>query len=259
MRAEKIAVLRASLAKPGLEEAFARVPLGHSAADLCLTGGLQRGALHEVFAATGHEAAATGFAAGLAARVAAGKRLLWIRQDFSALEFGELSATGLLEFGLDPARMLVLRIAEAADGLRAATDALSCAALGAVVIEIQGKPKILDLAASRRLTLACTKKNVAAFLLRFGAKPDASAAETRWLVRAVPSPAQEENWGHPVFEVDLIRNRHGRTGQWVMEWSCNHGLFQNPPAHRGAVVSTPSDRQAATAREDAENAYRFTA
>ena len=259
MRAEKIAVLRASLARPGLEEAFARVPLGHSAADLCLKGGLQRGALHEVFAGIGHEAAATGFAAGLAARVAAGKRLLWIRQDFSALEFGELSATGLIEFGLDPARMLVLRIAEAADGLRAATDALSCAALGAVVIEIPGRPKILDLAASRRLTLACAKKNIAAFLLRFGAKPDVSAAETRWLVRAAPSPAQEENWGHPVFEADLIRNRNGRTGQWVMEWSCDHGLFQNPTAHRGAVVSASINRQAAAAREDAENACRVTA
>ena len=95
MHIEKIAALRASLAKPGLEEASIRVPLGHAAADLCLKGGLERGVLHEVFAAIGHEAAATGFTAGLAARVAARKRLLWIRQDFSALEFGELSATGL--------------------------------------------------------------------------------------------------------------------------------------------------------------------
>ena len=258
MHAEKIAVLRASLTKPGLEEASVRVPLGHGAADLCLKGGRRRGALHEVFAAAGHEAAATGFTAGLAARVAAGKHLLWIRQDFSALEFGEISAAGLLEFGLDPARMLVLHIAAAADGLRAATDALSCAVLGAAVIEIAGRPKILDLAASRRLTLACAKKDVTAFLLRFGAKPDASAAETRWLVRAAPSPAQEENWGHPVFEVGLIRNRYGRTGHWVMEWSCDHGLFQNPATDIDTVVSTPCNRPAAAAREDAEDASRIT-
>lgn len=258
MRAEKVAMLRASLDKPGLEKTPDRVPLGHSAADLCLKGGLQRGALHEVFAGTGHEAAATGFAAGLAARMAAGKHLLWIRQDFSALEFGEISATGLLEFGLDPARLLVLRIAAAADGLRAATDALSCAVLGAVVIEIAGKPKILDLAASRRLTLACAKKDVTAFLLRFGTKPDASAAETRWLVRAAASLAQEDNWGHPVFAVDLIRNRHGRRGHWVMEWSCDRGLFQNPAAHRGDVVSAPCNRPAAAARENAEDADRVT-
>jgi protein ImuA len=197
--------------------------------------------LHEVFAAAGHEAAATGFAAGLAARVAAGKRLLWIRQDFSALEFGELSAMGFLELGLDPARLLLLCVADAADGLRAANDALSCAALGAVVIEIPGKPKVLDLMASRRLTLACSQKAVTAFLLRFGVQPDASTAETRWLIRAASSPAQDENWGHPIFEVDLIRNRHGRTGQWVMEWSCDHGVFQNYPANSGIVVSASSN------------------
>jgi protein ImuA len=249
MRAEKIAALRASLAKPELEEASIRIPLGHAAADLCLKGGLERGVLHEVFAAISHEAAATGFAAGLATRVAARKRLLWIRQDFSALEFGELSATGLLEFGLDPERQLLLCVGDAADALRAAHDALSCAALGAIVIEIAGKPKILDLMASRRLTLACAQKAVTTFLLRFNAEPEASTAETRWLVRAAASPPQVENWGHPVFEAGLIRNRHGRTGQWVMEWSCDDGLFKE--ADRGAVVSAPSDRPAATARQAA--------
>jgi len=247
MRAEKITALRASLARPGLDEVSTRIPLGHGAADLCLKGGLERGVLHEVFAAIGHESAATGFTAGLATRVASDKYLLWIRQDFSALEFGELSATGFLEFGIDPGRMLLLCMPDAADALRAANDALSCAALGAVVIEIPGKPKILDLVASRRLTLACAQKTVTAFLLRFAARPDASTAETRWLVRAIASPPQKENWGHPVFEAGLVRNRHGRTGQWVMEWSCDDGLFKE--ADSGAVVSAPCDRPAATARE----------
>lgn len=251
MRAEKIAALRASLARPGLEETSSRIPLGHRDADLCLKGGLQRGALHEVFTATGHESAATGFTAGLAARVASGKHLLWIRQDFSALEFGELSATGFLEFGLDPGCMLLLCVANVADGLRAANDALSCAALGAVVVEIPGNPKILGPMATRRLALACAQKTVTAFLLRFGAKPEASTVDTRWLVRAATSPAQEESWGHPVFEADLVRNRNGRTGQWVMEWNCDDGLFQSPAAYSGAVVSAPSDRPLATARKAA--------
>jgi protein ImuA len=179
--------------------------------------------------------------AGLADRVAASKYLLWIRQDFSALEFGELSATGFLELGLDPARMLLLCVTNASDGLRAANDALSCAALGAVVIEIPGKPKLLDLMASRRLTLACAQKTVTAFLLRFGAQPDASTAETRWLIRAATSSAQDENWGHPVVEASLVRNRHGNTGHWVMEWNCDGRIFQSPAANSGVVVSTPSD------------------
>jgi protein ImuA len=241
MRMEKMAALRAFLHKPGLEEALPRIPLGHGAADLCLKGGLPRGVLHEVFAVVGHEATATGFVAGLAARVAGNRQVLWIRQDFSALEFGELSAPGFVELGLNPEHLMLLCVPDAADGLRAANDALSCAALGAVVIEIAGKPKVLDLMATRRLTLACAQKAVTAFLLRLGAQPDASTAETRWLVRAAASPAGHENWGHPIFKADLLRNRSGTTGHWVMEWNCDEGLFQGPTAHRGAVVSTSSN------------------
>jgi protein ImuA len=241
MHAKNITALRAFLDKPGLQEAPIRTSLGHSQADLCLKGGLQHGALHEVFAVIGHETAATGFVAGLATRVAADKHLLWIRQDFSALEFGELSATGFLELGLDPTHVLLLYVANASDGLRAANDALSCAALGAVVIEISGSPKILDLIASRRLTLACTQKSVTAFLLRLGAQPDASTAETRWLVRAASSQAQAENWGHPAFEASLVRNRHGKTGHWFMKWNCDERIFQTATANYGAMVSASAN------------------
>ena len=54
MHTHKIAALRASLVRLGLEEASIRVRLGHAAADLCLKGGLERGVLHEVFAGIGH-------------------------------------------------------------------------------------------------------------------------------------------------------------------------------------------------------------
>jgi protein ImuA len=258
--AAKIAALRASLAKIELEnpETHVRVPLGYDKVDACLLGGLRRGALHEIFAEGGHEASATGFAAALSFRMAADKRVLWIRQDFSAIEFGDLAATGLVELGLDPARLLLLRLADAADVLRAASDALSCAALGAVVIEIRGDPKILDMVASRRLTLASAQKGVTAFLLRFNAKPQVGTAETRWRIRAARSPDKEENWGSPVFEAELVRNRYGHTGRWVMEWRCDDGLFQKPcdkgAADSGAVVSAPCDRSIAAAMEGIEGA-----
>src|SRR5579862_9276335 len=97
--AEKIAFLRGSLVRAGLEDshARARVALGHAQADFCLHGGLLKGTLHEVFpAAGGDEPAAAGFAMGLVARVAEGRRILWLRTDFAALEHGELSASGLV-------------------------------------------------------------------------------------------------------------------------------------------------------------------
>jgi protein ImuA len=251
MRTEQIQALKAALAKPSLEEREIRIPTGVAEVDTSLHGGVRKGALHEVYAAAGHEAAATGFVAGLAARVAIGKPILWIRQDFAGIEFGEIAATGLLELGIDPAKFLILRVAHAEDALRAASDALTCAVLGAVIVEVVGEHKVLDLKASRRLTLGAAETNVPAFLLRFNAMPDASSAETRWQIRAARSNEQEEHWGMPRFDAELLRNRRGRTGHWVMEWNCDERVFCQP-ADRGAVVSAPFDRPAAAAMESEE-------
>lgn len=262
----RTAALRTYLARATLEgpEIRGHIPLGHDDVDACLQGGFRRGSLHEIFARGGHETAAMGFAAALSFRVAAGGYVLWIRQDFSAVEFGELAATGLLELGLNPARFLLLRLADAADVLRAGSDSLSTGTLGAVVIEVPGEPKILDMMASRRLTLASAQKGITVFLLRFIAKPRASTAETRWHVRAARSSGRRENWGYPAFETELVRNRHGRTGRWVMEWDCDDGLFRDPCGQIaedfGAVVSPPSDRSVASAMEgvgDAETTRRI--
>jgi protein ImuA len=236
-RVEGITALKALIEKPALEAAQKRVALGHDAVDACLRGGLACGALHEVFAVVGHEGAATGFALGLASCVAAGKRMLWICQNFSTTEFGCLSATGLLEFGVNPEHVLLFRAEHVDDALRAAHDALSCLALGAVVIEIPGHPKILDLVTSRRLTLAAAQKSVTVFLLRFNAEPEISAAETRWQVRGVVSPLRQEDWGYPSFDVTLLRNRRGKGGHWLMEWNCNACCFQALSQDHRSLVS----------------------
>ncbi len=209
-----------------------------------LRGGLMRGTLHEVFAA---DTAGQGFALGLARRAGGTKRLLWIVQDYSALEHGQVSATGLAEAGIDPAGVLLMRAANATDALRAGADALSCRALGAVIVEIPGNPKILDLTASRRLVLGAQTSGVTALLLRSEAQVEPSAAQTRWLVRSARS-AQTDDWGQPRFDAELTRNRHGETGRWMMEWCCDDGAFRDPfeqAAHPGAVVSEASDRPAA--------------
>jgi protein ImuA len=247
-RDPKIALLRAAAESLGK-----RVPLGVSGLDGALSGGLKHGALHEIFAIPSHEGAAIGFAAGLAIRL--GGPLLWIRQDYAGLEFGELAATGLFELGLDPSRVLLLRVPDATGALRAASDALTCAALGAMVIELAGAPKLLDLTAYRRLALGAGMSGVTVLLLRLAAAPGIGGAETRWLIRSGPSVCfggDEADWGRPVFAVDLQRNRHGPAGHWVVEWSCADGVFR--PADHSVVVCAPADRPAEAAMAEASAA-----
>src|SRR5712672_4320320 len=166
-----------------------RVALGHADADVTLQGGLAVGAMHEVFAEAGRQsAAATGFIAGLAGRVTARRPLVWVRQDFSEIESGALSMSGLTELGLDPRALVTVRAADVDAALRTTADALACAALGAVVLEVWGQARQLDLVASRKLTLAAAASGVTALLLRMAAEPRPSTAETRWIVRAAHSP-----------------------------------------------------------------------
>ena len=221
-------------------------PLGYADADSVLHGGLVRGALHEIFAG---DASASGFTICAAQRTNAGKRMLWIVQDFSALEHGALSPCGVAELGIDPARLFLLRAANAEDALRAGADALSCSGLGVVIMELSGNPKVLDLVASRRLVLAAQNRNVTAFLLRHEAASEPSAAQTRWQIRSLPSAATHE-WGMPRFDAELVRNRQGETGHWVMEWSCDDGVFRKPDdqaAHIGAMARAPADGSLAAA------------
>jgi protein ImuA len=225
--------------------AMRKVALGHADADATLQGGLALGAMHEVFTETGRQsAAATGFVAGLAGRVAARRPLLWVRQDFAALESGALSMSGLAELGLDPQRLVTVHAADVDSALRTAADALACDALGAVVLEVWGEARQLDLVASRKLTLAAQASGATCLLLRMAAQPQPSTAETRWIVRAAHSPPAPlwSAWGAPVFDAELVRNRHGPVGRWIMEWKCDECLFAEPAAYPQSVAAAPAHR-----------------
>jgi protein ImuA len=228
-------------------EAYAprRVALGHAAADATLQGGLALGAMHEVFAEAGRQsAAATGFVAGLAGRVSARRPLVWVRQDFTEVESGALSLSGWAELGLDSRTVVTVRAVDVDTALRIAADALACDALGAVVLEIWGQARQLDLVASRRLTLAAQASGVTGLLLRVAAEPQPSTAETRWIVRAAHSPPAQlcSAWGAPMFDAQLVRNRHGPGGRWIMEWKCDECLFAKPAADPQPVAATPAHR-----------------
>jgi protein ImuA len=246
-RMNTLATLRGSIERieaHGETCALNRVALGHAGADAMLRGGLAVAAVHEVFAEGRQGAVATGFIAGLAGRITRRRPLVWVRQDFSEIESGTLSMNGFAELGLDPRLLVTVRAADVDSALRTAADALACDALGAVVLEVFGEARQLDLVASRKLTLAAQASGVTALLLRIAATPIPSTAETRWIVRAAHSPPGSvfSAWGAPMFDVELVRNRHGPVGRWIMEWKCDECLFFEPSAYPQPVAATPAYR-----------------
>jgi protein ImuA len=246
-RMSTLASLRGSIERietHGDVHGLSKVTLGHKAADAMLCGGLALAAVHEVFAEGHQGAAATGFLAAIAGRIASRKPLVWVRQDFAEVESGALSPSGLAELGLDPRLLVTVRAADVEAALRTTADALACDALGAVVLETFGEARQLDLVASRKLTLAAQSSGVTALLLRVGASPAPSTAETRWIVRAAYSPpsASWSAWGAPVFDAQLVRNRHGPVGQWIMEWKCDERQFREPTTYPQPVAAAPAHR-----------------
>jgi protein ImuA len=240
----KIAELRHSLARYGLPPERPPVPLGHAAADTVLGGGLRPGALHEVFAAGWGGGGFAVLLAVLAAGPSSKKEgpLFWVRPDYEALEYGPVSPGGLAELGGDPRNLVLVRTRNAADALSAAADILASPHVGALLLEIGGAPRCLDLVASRRLSFLAGESGASAILLREGAREEPSSALTRWQVASAPSRADDDDWGNPVFDARLIRHRLGGLGQFLMHWNPEHGCFDT--ADTGAVVAAPAHRQA---------------
>jgi protein ImuA len=231
----KIAEMRHALARYGLPPDRPAVPLGHAGADAVLGGGLRPGVLHEVFA---QDWGAGGFGILMAARLAAaafggrGGPLFWVRPDYAALEYGGLSPPGIAALtppgfmgGFD---LVMVRVGHAADALAAATDILACSHVGCLLLEMEGNPRTLDLTASRRLNLAAEASGVGLMLLREGGQQEPSAAHTRWLARSAPSHPDDDDWGAPRFDVELVRHRMGGLGKFLMEWNSQTGLFADP-------------------------------
>ncbi len=256
--AHEVSALRQMLAGmeaahlPGASSSFS---FGASSPDGVLANTLARGALHEVYAAQSADMpAASGFALALALRASGpageARPIVWVRQDFLDAETGRLHAHGLIALGLDPARLILVRARDPEQALRAAGDAVRCAALGAVLLEPWGEPRALDLTATRRLALRAATSGVTLFLLRMAPKPSASVAITRWLVApAISTPLAADAPGAPAFTATLLRHRGGIAGhQWNLEWDHESRSFRDIPPLSRAVVPVPAGRPA---RQDA--------
>jgi protein ImuA len=198
------------------------VPLDLAALDDALPwGGVPRGVLHEVVAL--ERGAATGFAALMLARLAAGGRLLW------CLARDDLYAPGLGAFGLDPDALVLARAPLGAGVPWAMEEGLRSGAFAAVAGEVGA----LSLDAARRLQLAA--RDSAALLLRSAsAAHGTSPAVTRWHVGPAVSAPAEPGLGRARWRVSLVRCRGGQPRDWIVEW--------DDASLRGRVVADLADR-----------------
>ena len=217
------------------------IPFGIAPIDHALGGGLARAALHEV-AAAGESAitAATQFALGVAAHAQEPRAVVWIAEEIGLRENGAPYGPGLDDLGLRPERLVTVAAAKPRDVLGAMEEALRCRAVAVVIGEIRSAR--LDLAASRRLSLAAGHRDVCAFLLRTAPGTDASAAATRWTVAGARSRANAAGPGPARLSVLLTRNRHGPVGLWTLEWHRGERRFDLAPSVSQPVADAARDR-----------------
>ena len=138
----------------------------------------------------------------------------------------DLYGPGLLAYGLDPARLVLVRARRDDEILWAVEEGLRAgpaSGLAAVVGEIGQLPMV----AGRRLQLAAERSGVTALVLRRWRNAAEAAAErdrpsaalTRWRIAALPSAeiANEPGIGRPRWRVALLRVRGGEPGSWDVE------------------------------------------
>ena len=195
-------------------------PLSLGAPDAALKGGLGLGELHELASiAPFHSGAAIGFALVLSTLVPRGGPVIWVQQDFAALETGTIYGLGCDLFGLASSRLLVARAVTPRDALWAMEEVVKTRGIAAVIGELAQEGQAADLTATRRLSLAAQQGGGLCLLLRQRQIYQPSAASTRWLVAAAPGDADGlGGLGRTAWRLSLTKNRRGPCGSWVLQW-----------------------------------------
>jgi len=239
MASGKGLVRGAEIEAPGNLRAL--LPLGLPLIDGTLGGGLALGQVHEL-SPQGHfhNGAATGFALALA--VLAGRPVVWVQQDYAALEAGTPYGLGCDLFGLSPARLLLVRAAKPEDVLFAMEESLK--ARVTVIGELAEDGKAADLTATRRLSLAAQKGGVGlALLLRHRTQSAPSAAATRWQIAGALGRSDATTGLSPTnFRLTLLKNRRGPCEEWVLQWDHHEHCFH--PALPFDMAAPAFDRPA---------------
>ena len=172
------------------------------------------GAVHELVCSTTEQAtASSGLVSGLlSVFMQNGGACLWISLT------GNIFPPALSGFGIEPSRLIFIRVTKDQEALWVMEEALKCAGLAAVVAEARE----LDFKQSRRLQLAVEQSHVTGFVLRNAVKKIGSTAcAARWQVKPLPSEPVDDlpGLGFPRWEVELLRVRNGHPGTWIIEWA----------------------------------------
>jgi len=229
MSRDRLAALVALLPEApclALPAAEARLGFGVAHVDARLGGGLPVAALHELYgAAEGDVPALAALALLLALRNGRAGPIVWAGEARSR-QHGRLYGLGLVDLGVDPARLLLVEAPDTLAMLRAGADAAACNGVAAVILVPHGKAPAIDLTATRRLALAAARSGVTVLLLRQGTVVP-SAAHSRWQVAAAASARlAAEAPGPPAFALTLLRHRGGVTGfSTILEWNRDRTAF----------------------------------
>jgi protein ImuA len=226
------------------------LPLGVPDLDAAFTGaGVRCAGTHEIAAPAGDDAAAIGFALALISRLTAGVRhgrVVIVQERMAASQHGGLYAPGLHAFGVDPDRVLFVSARQTRSALWVVEEAARSGAVVGVLADLWDSAGLLDLTATRRINLAARQGGAMA-LLAVRTLAGTSAALTRWHVGAAPSRGPAPRLlGRPAFDLSLVRNRHGRTGAWTVEWDPHERAFVIP-ADPVRVARPAPDRPPAAA------------
>jgi protein ImuA len=180
------------------------------------------GAVHEFLCSHQEDAAASsGFMAAMLAALMRNKgTAIWISTSRM------LFPPALVNFGIEPHRIIFIDLQREKDMAWAMEEALKCGALAAVVGEIRE----ISFTASRRLQLAVEKSQVTGFHFRRNpANLHTSACLSRWKITPLPSLVEDDlpGIGYPRWNVELLKVRNGRPGTWQLEWA--EGGFRHIP------------------------------
>lgn len=210
---------------------------------------LEKGRLHEIHCSVEDRAAALSFALAMGQWDKDGMVFVLHVPRKTSLPL-VLFGDGLQALGFSPERLTIVQAGSEVDMLRACRDAVRCSGVAAVLMEAEGRFADYDLTASRRLVLAAEASQSCVMLLRVGAEPRSSAAQTRWSITSAPSvPLEAGAPGGSAIHVELLRSRGGREGRsWRLIWDEEHGTYRDAGERQavpGAVVPLSSLRAGA--------------